>query len=65
MMSYMLNSPELRFPELHRAIETGALERFRTGQPLDGEDIRVINQISNYVVEWPDGSREPLWSQRE
>jgi hypothetical protein len=31
-------------PAFHRAVETGVFEKLRTGQPLDNEEIQLINQ---------------------
>jgi len=55
-----LNSPGLQFPDIYKTTKTGALESFRTGQPLDDKDIRLINQIPTTVAEWPNGSKKIL-----
>jgi hypothetical protein len=39
----MLNSVGLASAAFHKAVETGALEKFRTGQPLDNEEIKLIS----------------------
>ncbi|OAL38195.1 hypothetical protein AYO20_02647 [Fonsecaea nubica] len=48
-----------RRPWFHAAVETGALERFRTGQPLSDGDILLLRQMSG-TVQWPNGDSESL-----
>ncbi|KAF8850644.1 hypothetical protein BDZ45DRAFT_751513 [Acephala macrosclerotiorum] len=54
-----LEKHNLQHPEIHSAIETGALERFRTGQ-MTGEDIPQIEALRKYKIEFPDGSIKQL-----
>jgi hypothetical protein len=55
----LLNQVELRHPEMHSAIETGAIERFRTGQMTE-DDIPQIAALGKYRVVFPDGSSKQL-----
>ncbi len=50
---------ELRHPEIYSAIETGAIERFRTGQMTE-DDVPQIAVLGKYSVEFPDGSSKQL-----
>jgi len=50
---------KLKHPELYLATETGAIERFRTGQMTE-DDIPHIMALRKYVVHFPDGSSKPL-----
>jgi len=46
-------------PWFHAAVETGALERFRTGQPLSDGDILLLRQMPG-TVQGPNGDSESL-----
>ena len=46
---------ELRHPEMYLAIETGAIDRFRTGQMTE-DDLPQIAALEKYRVVFPDGS---------
>ena len=46
-----------------RAIETGALERWRTGQRLSPEDVETIKAMPTFTAQHLDGSEELLWKQ--
>ncbi|KAJ9137728.1 hypothetical protein NKR23_g8963 [Pleurostoma richardsiae] len=48
-----------RFPDMFRAEEAGAVERFRTGMTNE-EDADLIGRLSRYVVRWPSGSTRRL-----
>ena len=50
---------ERRRPEIYQAIETGALERYRTGQLMDNDEA-LIAALGKYVVQFPDGSSKAL-----
>ncbi|KAF6222258.1 hypothetical protein HO133_001344 [Letharia lupina] len=50
---------KLRHPEMYSAIETGAIERFRTGQMTE-DDLPQIAALGKYRVVFPDGSSKPL-----
>lgn len=55
----LLNQVELRHPEMYLAIETGAIERLRTGQMTE-DDLPQIAALGKYRVVFPDGSSKPL-----
>lgn len=50
---------KLRNPESHRAVDTGALERYRTGQTMSEEDKSLVASV---LGKRPDGSGTSPWS---
>ena len=50
---------ELRHPEIYSAIETGAIERFRTDQMTE-DDLPQIAALGKYSVVFPDGRSKQL-----
>lgn len=45
-----------------QAVDTGSLERLRTGQPLNDIDLQVLHEIPNMKVQYPDGSEKTIWN---
>jgi hypothetical protein len=46
---------EFNIPWFYEAVETGALERFRTGQMMSREEIDLMSKVAGYSVRWPNG----------
>jgi aminoglycoside phosphotransferase len=55
---YVVRTIELRYPNFYKALETGAIERYRTGAAMNEEDVSLINSL-----EWPNGVRTTLFNQ--
>jgi hypothetical protein len=51
----------VQFPALMQAVDTGSLEKLRTGQPLNDVDLQVLREIPNMKAQYPDGSEETIW----
>lgn len=52
---------ELRHPEFHKAVETGAIERYRTGAMTLG-DASLIDTLSWHMAKWPNGVETSLFN---
>lgn len=50
---------EQQHPDIYSAIETGAIESFRTGQMTES-DVLQIAALEKYRVQFPDGSSRKL-----
>ena len=47
-----------RFPALVQATESGALERWRTAQPLSADNIEILETIPSITAQHSDGTEE-------
>ena len=57
----MQNRLGSQHPELYEGIESGAIERFRTGQALSLGDVSLIHRISQFTIKFPDGTTRGVW----